>query len=439
MKRILFAALLALSAACSSAPAPSPTTEAPADGEAIRRAASPLAGASADYDRLLGAIGDARFVLLGESTHGTHEFYRERARITERLLRERGFGAVAIEADWPDAERVNRYVRGLGPDRTAEQALRGFERFPRWMWRNTDFRGFVERLRAHNLTQPPERRVGVYGIDVYSLREAADAVEAYLAAQDRSAADRARAHYRCFRTAGWDAQAYGLWTDERRSCREQALAVLALVQARPRPADPVQAEARFAAVRSAFSVVAAEEYFRTLHTAGDAWNERDQRMAITVEEIAAHIGGASGAPGKVVVWAHNTHVGDARATSATETGQLNLGELMRRRGSAFLVGFLTHGGAVMAAPEWDAPGRVYELRPAIQESYAGLFKALGLGDALILLRGAAAGMPPRLERAVGVVYARGEERRRHYFRARLPEQFDAVVYIERSRAVTPLS
>jgi erythromycin esterase-like protein len=401
-------------------------------------------GGAADYDPLVAAAVASRFVLLGESTHGTHEFYRERARISERLIREAGFGAVALEADWPDTERVNRYVRGLGDDRTAEQALGDYKRFPRWMWRNAEFRDFVERLRAHNATLPPERRVGVYGMDVYNLWEASDAVLAYLRRTDPAAATRVAEQYRCFARHRPDIEAYGRAAAgaRSRSCQTQATAVLEQMRALPRPSDPTAAEALFSAQRSAASVAGAEEYYRVSFSGGNSWNRRDRRMADTVTAISDHVGAVSGREGKVVVWGHNTHAGDARATQMKERGELNLGELMRTQhpGEALLVGFLTHGGIVMAAPEWGRPGRVYTLRPALEESYAGLFHRTRLPAFVLMLRGSALGqaLPARLERAVGVIYAPDMEREAHYFEARLAEQFDAVVYVDRTQAVTPL-
>jgi erythromycin esterase-like protein len=404
----------------------------------------PLTGAPTDYDPLLAAVGDARFVLLGESTHGTSEFYLERARITERLVREQGALAVAIEGDWPDANRLSRYVRGLGPYRTAAEALSDFDRFPHWMWRNAEFEGFVERLRAYNLTQPPARRVGVYGMDVQNLFEGQEAAVEWLARHDPPAAVRARAQYRCFAGYGGEASRYGEATRRpARVCERQAAAVLAEFRGRPRPADPEAAEALFSAQRSAATVVAAEAYFRAAYSGAYSWNVRDRHMADAVAEIAAHAQALSGRPGKVVVWAHNTHVGDARSTEMSRRGELNIGQLLRERNgeAAFLVGFLTHSGTVYAAPEWDAAGRVHELRPALPESFAGLLHDRGLQRALLLtgdpaVSAALAGT--RLERAVGVVYQPRTERLSHYFEARLSRQFDAVVYIDRTRAVTPL-
>ncbi len=445
---ITSAALFAscLSSACGAAPPSAARTEQPGRdaARAIAAAARPIAGTAQDYADLLPAAGAARRILLGEATHGTHEYYRERARLTERLILEHGVTAIAIEGDWSPTYRLNAYVRGLGNDRSAAEALRGFTKFPEWMWPNAEFRDFVERLRTINMARSAEQRVGLYGMDVYDLFEAADAVVAYLREAGPAAAGRARTQYRCFARYNRSTADYGQATQGGADCSDEAAAVVAEVGRIPRLADPVAAERHFAAVRGAASVAAAEEYFRTAYKGSLAWNVRDQRMARNVEEIAAHLEALSGRPGKVVMWSHNTHSGDARATFAANRGELNLGQLMRQRhrDDAFLIGFFSHGGTVYAAPEWDAPGRVYQMRPALPGSYAALFRQTGLPNFSLLLRGNA-GLKrqlggPMLERAIGVVYVPQAERLSHYFEARLAEQFDAAIYFDQSRAVTPL-
>jgi erythromycin esterase-like protein len=312
------------------------------------------------------------------------------------------------------------------------------------MWSNREFRDLVERVRAHNLTLPAERRVGIYGMDVYDIFESADAVVSYLRRIDPAAARRTEKQYDCFDPYKGDTAAYGASTRADRSCKEEAAAAEAEVRRIARPAGAAEAEAHFGAQRAAASVVAGEEYFRVSYTGSMSWNARDQRMAQNVEAAAEHLASLSGQPGKVVTWSHNTHTGDARATSAANRGELNLGQLMRQRhgNSAFLIGFLTHGGTVMAAPEWDEPGRVHTVRPALAESYAGLFHTLGIPNFSLLLRGNAELKTtlgePRLQRAIGVIYAPQTERQSHYFSARLSEQFDAVLYFDRTKAVTPL-
>ena len=413
---------------------------------ALARSAIPIEGGTSDYDALISAAGSARFVLLGEATHGTSEFYRERARISLRLIREKGFRAVVIEGDWPDAGRINNYVRGISEERSADAALGDFQDFPKWMWRNEDFRAFVEALRAHNLGLPANQRVGVYGMDVYNLFGAADAAVGYLNSVDPPAAARARAHYRCFDRYRPDAPRYGQAAADRAasSCQAQADVVLSELRARPRPLGPIAAEAWFSAVRSAASVVGAEEYYRTSYSGGVSWNVRDQRMAATVTEVGEHVASLSGQSGKVAVWAHNSHVGDARATDMVQRGELNLGQLMRQRfgDSVFLLGFTTYEGTVVAADEWAGPHRVHKLNEAQAESYAGLFHEAKLQNALLLLsKGSELSRALdtyRPKREIGVIYARATEQQSHYMRARLADQFDAVIHWDRTSAVRPL-
>ena len=446
---IVFTALLA--AGCSSGQA---SVDAGTSGtsqtdsatiNAIRAAALPLSGAQSDYDTLIALAARSRVVFLGEQTHGTHEFYRERARITQRLIVERGFRGIALEADWPEVERVNRYINGEPGDPGAEQSLGGFTDFPLWMWRNTDTRALIEWLRAHNASLPPERRVAIFGLDVYSLFTSADAVVAYLETVDPAAAQRARAQYGCFASHRPEAQRYGAAAGSR-SCQAQAAAVLAEMRTRAatRPADPTAANALFSALRNAHSVVNAEEYFRSLYLPGiSTWNVRDQRMEEAIVAMADHLSVGSPEPARIVAWAHNTHSGDARATEMAEGGELNVGQLIRQRhgNESLLIGFFTHRGTVMAAPEWDAPGRVFQLRPALAGSYADLFHTARASNFMLVLRDPSLTTPlsvPRLERAVGVVYSPSTERQSHYFLARLASQFDAAIFIDQSTALTPI-
>jgi erythromycin esterase-like protein len=453
LKRVGVAAASVPLAVCSSGEAP--ITGAPGGGlraepgitsvDAVVAAARPILGVPSDYDALAGDIGDARFVLLGEATHGTHEFYRERARISMRLIRERKFRAVVIEGDWPDTDRLNRYVRGLDGDRSADAALSDFRDFPKWMWRNAEFSEFAEALRAYNLSLQPADRVGIYGMDVYNLFGAIDAVVSYLAPLDRAAADRARSQYRCFARYRPDPARYGEATRRAaRSCEHRAAAVLKEFRERPRPDDPGAAEALFSAVRSAAAVVGAEEYNRAAYAGSLSWNVRDRHMAANVSEIADHTAAMTGAPGKVVIWAHNSHVGDARATEMKLRGELNLGQLLRERFSdetVYLLGFTTYQGTVIAADRWGGPHRVYNLRPASPDSYAGMFHKAGLTNALILLPPTSAVARaldlPRSKREIGVIYARDSELQSHYLQTRLARQFDAVIHLDRTRALNP--
>ncbi|HWG55843.1 MAG TPA: erythromycin esterase family protein [Gaiellaceae bacterium] len=423
---IAFGAVGAVAAAGLAAWAPA--ASAPAGEEAVAEHARPLTGTSGDYDALVHSLGDSRVVLLGEDTHGTHEFYAERARITQRLIAERRFRAVAIEGEWGDARRVDAYVRGRGGDRSAEQALGDFRSFGRWMWANEPFAAFLEWLRDHNARLPEHARVGVYGIDAQDLLGAVDAALSELRAVDAALAARARAQYACF--ARWRAtpETYGAFPDESgHGCAEAAAAVAR---------DLRDGRAPFAALQSARLVVAAERNARARHRGGtDAWNLRDRQMADVVDAVAAHVRGG------VVAWAHNTHVGDARATDLYGGDGWSVGHLLRERHAArvALVGFTTARGTVTAAPAWDARPRTFELGTPVSGSHGAL---LGARDAVLVLRGndalRRALADARPQRAIGVVYDRAGERRSHYVEARLAEQFDAVVHLGRTRAVSPL-
>ena len=419
--------------------------------DAARETAHPLTGATTDYDPLMKLIGDARLVLLGEATHGTHEFYRARAEITQRLITEKGFVAVAVEADWPDAYRVNRYVRGLNDDPTARDALAGFKRFPIWMWRNTDVLDFIEWLRAHNTGLPPDaRKTGFYGLDLYSLHASIEAVISYLEKVDPEAAKRARYRYSCFEHFGEDTQAYGYAAgfNLAKSCEDEVVAQL--IELQQHTAEYAKRDGRvaedefFYAEQNARLAKDAEEYYRTMFSGRvSSWNLRDRHMAETLEALVAHLDREGGGT-KVVVWAHNSHVGDARATSMGSEGELNIGQLVRERygREAVLVGFSTYTGTVTAASDWGAPLERKRVRPALQGSYEALFHQTGLSNFLLPSRNdskaANALRSPRLERAIGVIYLPKSERTSHYFHARLPEQFDAVLHFDETRAIEPL-
>jgi erythromycin esterase-like protein len=349
--------------------------------QVVRAAAVPLTGAATEYDSLLELIGEARFVLLGEATHGTEEFYRARAEITQRLVREKGFTTVAVEADWPDAYRVNRYVRGQGDDATAEQALGGFQRFPQWMWRNTDVVRLVEWLRRNNQALPAGRpAVGFYGLDLYSLYASIDAVVRYLETVDPEAARRARERYACFEHTD-EPQAYGQLVDLgiTASCEEEA--VRQLVELRGRAAELARRDGRlpedehFFAEQNARLVINAEEYYRTMFRGSVAsWNLRDSHMAETLDALVRHFEVKGLRPG-VVVWEHNSHLGDARATEMGASGEWNVGQLVRERhgGDARLVGFTTYAGTVTAAHEWDGPAERKNVRRPCREATNGSF------------------------------------------------------------------
>ena len=429
--------------------APSPEADARAV-EAVRRGALEMDGGQHDFDSLLDLVGDARLVLIGEASHGTHEFYRERARLTRRLVEEKGFGAVAVEADWPDAYRVNRYVRGGRDDGDAEEALRGFRRFPAWMWRNAEVLDFVGWLRAHNDRRPEQTpAVGFYGLDLYSLYASIEAVVAYLEQVDPPAAERARRRYACFERFSGESQTYGysasLGLSE--SCRQGVIEQLLEIQQQAdvyARLDGLAAEdEHFYAEQNARLVASAEEYYRSMFIrSASSWNLRDQHMADTLGRLTAHLDRHNHHT-RVVVWEHNSHIGDARMTEMGLRGELNLGQLVRLRDpeNAVLIGLTTDHGTVTAASGWDGPCELKRVRPALPGSFEALFHQSGLGRFVLPLKSGAVAAElgrPRLERAIGVIYRPETERASHYFGARLAGQFDAVIHIDETRALEPL-
>ncbi len=417
-------------------------------GDAVR----PLTGGPEDFTPIVQLAARARYVLIGEASHGTHEFYRIRAEMTKRLIRDLGFTAVAVEADWPDAYRVNRFVRGEGSDADATESLNGFRRFPQWMWRNADVLDFVGWLREFNdRQQDVSRKVGFYGLDLYSMHASMAAVLEYLDRVDPPGAARARERYACFEYVGGDdPQAYGRATALGLSpgCEREALAQLLELQRAAgeyaRRDGRVARDALFFAEQNARLVRNAERYYRAMF-GGRAlsWNLRDQHMAETLGELGRFLGPRPDAA-RIVVWAHNSHLGDARSTEMSSRRELNVGQLVRADvgGKALLVGFTTYSGTVTAATDWDGPAERKRVRPALAESYEALFHDLGVPNFLLDLRGQRSGASalaePRLERAIGVIYRPETERQSHYFYARLPHQFDAVLHCDVTRAVEPL-
>jgi len=404
---------------------------------------------TAEVDAIVERVADATYVLLGEATHGSHEFYRLRAAITRALIERHGFAAVVVEADWPDAYRVNRWVRGADGDRTAEEALRGFERFPTWMWRNTDVVELITWLRDWNAGHERDSRAGFYGMDLYSLHTSMAVVLDYLGKVDPDAARRARYRYSCFDHFGEDVQAYGYAANFglSRGCEEEV--VEQLVELRRRAADYANRDGRvaeddyFFSEQNARVVQNAERYYRSMFAGRvESWNLRDSHMVETIDALTTYLG-RSGAPARLVVWAHNSHLGDARATDMGRAGEHNVGQLIRQRhgGAARLVGFTTHTGTVTAASEWDGPAETKKVVPSLDGSYERLFHDTGIPRFFLplddtLVREALT--PPLLERAIGVIYLPRTERVSHYFRASLARQFDFVIHVDTTRALQPL-
>jgi len=417
----------------------------PAEGDLVSRIAAACEPfddlESVDLEPLLARIGDARVVLLGEATHGTSEFYRMRARITRELVEHKGFTVVAAEADWPDAARIDHYVRDLehpAPDWIA------FTRFPTWMWRNQETRALVDWLRGHNRELAVERRVGFYGLDLYSLHTSIAAVLDYLDAVDPATAAVARQRYGCLTPWESDPAAYGhaALTARYRTCEGEVVRMLQeLLDGRLRYLGS-DGERYFDAVQNARLVTQAERYYRAMYYGGPAsWNLRDTHMFQTLRRVLQ----ARGTGSKAVVWAHNSHLGDASATEMGARGEINVGQLCRQElgDAAYAIGFGTDHGTVAAASDWGGAMEIKRVRPSDPRSYERLCHASGVARFLLGLR--AAGelrdglMEPRLERAIGVIYRPESELASHYFSAHLPRQFDEYVWIDETRAVQPLA
>ena len=411
----------------------------------IREACQPIADiGDVELGPLLEQIGDARVVLLGEATHGTSEFYRTRARITTELVMRRGFNIVAIEGDWPDAARVDHHVRGLDfPVREGPS----FTRFPTWMWRNREVVELVAWLKSHNeLVKDPQRRVGFHGLDLYSLYKSLDAVLQYLNDIDPKAAKIAGERYACLSPWERDPALYGRAAISRgyAECERPVVAVLRDLLERRLEYARADGDRFFDATSNAHLVAAAEEYYRVMYYGGaESWNLRDQHMFDTLERLLAF----RGPDAKAVVWAHNSHVGDARATEmGAARGEHNIGQLCRQTldDAAFSLGFGTHTGTVAAATDWDGPMQIKKVRPSHPSSYERLCHDAGVPAFLLALRYPARDAvreelaSPRLERAIGVVYRPETELQSHYFQAALPWQFDAYVWFDETCAVDAL-
>ena len=430
--------------------------QSPALVDRIRTIARPLE-TPADLDPLLERIGDARYVLLGEASHGTSEYYTWRAHLSQRLIREKGFSFIAVEGDWPDCYRVNRYVNGaLDAGTSAEEVLHAFDRWPTWMWANREIVHLTEWLRQHNdgaregAPLGEDQKAGFYGLDVYSLWDSMHAVIAYLERVDPSAVGTARRVYGCFDPYGEDVQEYARSTLYiPNSCEDEAIAMLMELRRKAPEYREEGREAFFNAEQNALVAKNAERYYRTMVRGGaSSWNVRDRHMVDTLDRLMQF----HGPQAKAIVWEHNTHIGDARATDMADAGMVNVGQLIRQQhaeAGVVLVGFGSHRGSVIAADAWGAPMRRMPVPPAREESYEDLLhragQATGRRDQLLILTDEAHALDkdalwaePRGHRAIGVVYNPDRERYGNYVPTVLPRRYDAFLYIDETEALHPL-
>lgn len=414
--------------------------------QAIQNAAIPLALKRNQYHHLLNQIGDARFVLIGEATHGTEEFYQSRIEITQALITEKGFQAVAIEGDWPSAYRVHQYIQGKADN----DPLADFKRFPNWMWRNYAVSEFINWLKTYNAALALKERIGFYGLDLYSLYDSMQAVIDYLLTVDPEGAHAAKKRYACFDHCQLEPQEYGYLTSTgiKESCLKQVTEQLNEMQLRRqdyiKDEQLEEQEAYFIAQQNARVVKNAENYYRSMFTNHiTSWNVRDTHMAETVQILAGYLATRHQQPAKIVIWAHNSHVGDARATEVGERGEINIGQLIREQfPETYLIGYSTYEGTVTAASEWGERAECKKVNPGISESYEELFHEVKTPNFMLDVGRDKALQHyftlSRLERAIGVVYLPTTERISHYYFTQLAKQFDTIIHFDKTTALRPL-
>jgi erythromycin esterase-like protein len=422
-----------------SRPRPTETTEEQLV-ELLRHHATPLPTIDDPaFAALFDQFADARVVLIGEASHGTSEFYRARAQITRRLVERHGFNIIAAEADWPDAAKIDSYVRHQQPPTWVEE---GFKRFPTWMWRNQEVADFAGWLRNHNKALAPEQRVEFRGLDVYSLGSSIREVLDYLDRIDPTAANAARHRYGCLSPWHEEPAIYGhkVMLGEP-SCEAAVVEQLSALLDQRLEYLERDGGSFFDAERNARVVLAAEQYYRAMYQgSAESWNLRDRHMFDTLRALLEHRGEGA----KAIVWAHNSHIGNAASTSMGWGGEFNIGELCRTAygDNAVLIGMATDRGEVAAADNWDEPMQIRQVRPSRPDSWEQLFLRTGIAASLTSWRDDSALRQalarPRLERAIGVIYRPATERQSHYFQAILSEQFDALIWLEQTTAVTPI-
>jgi erythromycin esterase-like protein len=408
--------------------------------EFIRSTARPFRNAK-DMDPLMERIGEANYVLLGEASHGTSEYYTVRAELSKRLIVEKGFRFIAVEGDWPSCYTLNRYVKGYSnAGQDAREALQDFKRWPTWMWANREIAEFAEWLRQYNEGKPDQEKVGFYGIDVYSLWESMDEILNYLKSKGEVDLEAAKQAFECFEPFGREEQSYGISASlYGEGCEDEVVRLLGKLQDRWKNAHPDDQESALSAEMNAMAVLGAEAYYRTMirHDA-ESWNVRDRHMVSALEKLMEY----HGQDARAVVWEHNTHIGDARATDMAEDGMVNVGQLLREKygEKVYAIGFGSYQGSVIAGHSWGSPLEEMQVPSAIQNSWEELLHRVSAEDKLLLFDH---DKEPENEfvvghRAIGVVYHPQRERG-NYVPTVITKRYDAFVYIDRTKALSPLA
>lgn len=405
-----------------------------------------------DHSIIFKNIGNARIVLMGEATHGTKEFYEMRIALSKKLIQEHNFNAIAIEGDWPSAHRIHRFIQALDENDSNESCLDAFKRFPTWMWRNKTLSPFLGWLKKYNDNcSKANQKIGFYGLDLYSLQESIQSVINYMQINDPESSKKTEAHYSCFDHVAVDPQLYGYLVQQniKQACVKEVTQQLLEIQCKRysqlEKELKDQDDTLYYATQNARLIKNAEEYYRSLfEPRATSWNIRDQHMAQTLSNLISHLETKLNAPAKVIVWAHNSHVGDARATEMNDRGEINLGQLIREQydATSYLLGFSTYEGKVTAASSWDGPAEYKNVLPALAGSYEALFHRVSTDNFFLSLRGKSHILDllkiPQLQRAIGVIYLPETERLSHYYFSRLPYQFDGIIHIDHTNAIVSL-
>lgn len=394
-----------------------------------------------DLDPLLESIGDAKFVLLGEASHGTHEYYQWRAQISKRLIKEKGFSFIAVEGDWPDCYKINRWIKGNGKKTSSiKNVLSEFKRWPTWMWANWEIAAFAMWLKNHNDPLPYEEKIGFYGLDVYSLWESMELMVEYLEKEDPETAELAKNAFTCFEPYKARDSYTSVFSSAQKGCGEQVVKLLKEVRENSHKYNDEQ-EADLNAEINALVMANAEKYYKSMAGFGeDSWNVRDRHMVETLNILKDY----HGEDAKVIIWEHNTHIGDARATNMANSGLVNVGQLVREQHAekgVFLAGFGSHSGSVIAGNQWGANMKKMQVPEAIKSSVEHRLHEEGNGNKLLLFQENCE-LHKEFEetmghRAIGVVY-HPERERGNYVPTRLSQRYDAFLFIEETTALHPL-